>query len=242
MLLGYSLHWSHGVAPARIASGLWGQWYRHFVALFLLLCLAVLLALSRVGGLSVGVLGLGFADASVILLCVTLSVGPAVRLRPGLSPVMTWRRHLGIAVAAGAVMHILAFEALDLLALPKLFLDQVDGQIVLQKDEVAASSWIGLTALVYVIVLGITSNDFSQRLLGRAWKRVHGQSHTLFVLAVIHAALALYVLEESKGVLFPYALWIGAATTLGLQLADFIAAVRQSRDRKSTPGIIGKSK
>jgi hypothetical protein len=123
MLLGYSLHWFYGVAPARIASGLWGRWYRHFVALFPLLCLAVLFALSRGGGLNIGVLGLGFADASVILLCATMSIGPAVRLRPGLSPIMTWRRHLGIAVAAGAVMHILAFEVLDLWALPKLFLD-----------------------------------------------------------------------------------------------------------------------
>lgn len=233
MLLGYSLHRFQGTAPARVVSGLWGQWYRHFIALSLLLCLAVLFALSRGGELSIGVLGLGFADASVILLCVTLSIGPAVRLRPGLSPIMTWRRHLGIAVVAGALMHILAFEALDLLALPKLFLDQVDGRIVLQKDEVAAASWIGLTALVYVTVLGITSNDFSQRLLGRAWKQVHGQSHTLFVLAVIHSALALYVLEESKGVLFPYALWMGIATTLGLQLADFVATVRQSRKRKA---------
>jgi DMSO/TMAO reductase YedYZ heme-binding membrane subunit len=233
MLLGYSLHRFQGTAPARVVSGLWGQWYRHFIALFLLLCLAVLFALSRGGELSIGVLGLGFADASVILLCVTLSIGPAVRLRPGLYPIMTWRRHLGIAVVAGALMHILAFEALDLLALPKLFLDQVDGRIVLQKDEVAAASWIGLTALVYVTVLGITSNDFSQRLLGRAWKQVHGQSHTLFVLAVIHSALAVYVLEESKGVLFPYALWMGIATTLGLQLADFVATVRQSRKRKA---------
>lgn len=233
MLLGYSLHRFQGTAPARVVSGLWGQWYRHFIALSLLLCLAVLFVLSRGGELSIGVLGLGFADASVILLCVTLSIGPAVRLRPGLSPIMTWRRHLGIAVVAGALMHILAFEALDLLALPKLFLDQVDGRIVLQKDEVAAASWIGLTALVYVTVLGITSNDFSQRLLGRAWKQVHGQSHTLFVLAVIHSALAVYVLEESKGVLFPYALWMGIATTLGLQLADFVATVRQSRKRKA---------
>jgi hypothetical protein len=75
----------------------------------------------------------------------------------------------------------------------------VDSQIVLQKDEVAVASWIGLTALAYVTVLGITSNDFSQRLLGRAWKQVHGQGHTLLVLAVIHATLAVYVLEESRG-------------------------------------------
>jgi DMSO/TMAO reductase YedYZ heme-binding membrane subunit len=233
MLLGDKLHRFPAVVPVRLASGIWDQWRRHFIALFLLLCLAVLFALTRGGGLNVGVLGLGFADAAVVLLCVTLSIGPAVRLKPGLSPIMAWRRHLGIAVAAGALMHILAFEVLDLLAVPKFFLERIDGQIILQRDETAIASWIGLTALAYVTVLGITSNDFSQRLLGRAWKQIHGQSRTLFVLAVIHAAVGVYVISETKGVLFPYALWLGVATTLGLQLADFIATVRQSRRRRA---------
>lgn len=121
MSLGYSLHRFQGVSPLSLALGIWAQWYRHFIALFVLLCLAVLFALGRSGGLNVGVLGLGFADAAVILLCIALSIGPAVRLKPSLSPIVTWRRHLGIAVAAGAVMHILAFEALDILAVPKFF-------------------------------------------------------------------------------------------------------------------------
>lgn len=99
-----------------------------------------------------------------------------------------------------------------------------------------------MTALTYVTVLALTSNDFSQRFLGRAWSKVHERSRTLFVLAVIHAAIGVYVLSETKVILFPYFLWLGVSMTIGLELADIIATVRQSRRRRGDVQIHNQSK
>jgi hypothetical protein len=45
----------------------------------------------------------------------------------------------------------------------------------------SAANWVGLFALGYVLVLAATSNDFSQRLLGRVGSSRNGRrTHCLF--------------------------------------------------------------
>ncbi len=43
-------------------------------------------------------------------------------------------------------------------------------------------------ALGYALVLAATSNDFSQRRLGRGWRFLQRQAYTLFVLSWLHTA------------------------------------------------------
>ena len=95
--------------------------YRHLVVILALVPLAFLFTLTQDEPLSLGLLGLGFADAAVIILFLTMSIGPAVNLMPRLQPLLCWRRQLGIAVVVASGLHVAAFAASDWRALPGLF-------------------------------------------------------------------------------------------------------------------------
>ncbi len=203
------------------------HWYRHLVVILALVPLAFLFTLTQDEPLSLGLLGLGFADAAVIILFVTMSIGPAVNLMPGLKLLLCWRRQLGIAVAVASGLHVAAFAVGDLRALPGLFVEEVDGRVFLQADLISAVSWIGLAAFGYACVLAITSNDYSQRILKAAWYRMHGQSYTLFVLAIIHTLIGVYLVHEGRlSVVFISLMWVGLVSSISLRAADFVAGIR----------------
>jgi len=91
----------------------------------------------------------------------------------------------------------------------------------------AAANWVGLFALGYGVVLAATSNDFSQRLLGRGWKFTQRQTYTLFVLTWLHTAAFLLDLDR-----FPPAFtwfWMFTIVAVVTQMSGFIHTVRATR-------------
>jgi len=168
------------------------------------------------------------ADASVVLLCLTLMLGALARLIPRLRPFVPWGRELGIAmfVTAGIHVAILVGPDLDVVG----FFGRSTGVGFKFGDGMwAAANWVGLLALGYALVLAATSNDWSQRTLGRGWKFVQRQAYTLFVLAWLHAA-AFVVVGVGHGALLE--LWIFLALTIaavGAQFSGFVHTVRSPR-------------
>ena len=135
------------------------------------------------------------ADASVVLLCLVLMLGAGARLIPRLRRFAPWRRELGIAAAVTAGLHVLLVIGLDILTVSGLRIETIIGFFGEQRPDGfepsgvgEAANWVGLIALGYALVLAATSNDWSQRRLGRGWKLLHIQTYTLFLLVVLHTA------------------------------------------------------
>jgi sulfoxide reductase heme-binding subunit YedZ len=190
------------------------------------------------------------ADASVVLLCLVLMLGAGARLIPRLRRFAPWRRELGIAVVVTAGLHVLLVLAqnglaghkgglgLDILTVSGLRIETLIGVFFGEQDAPGglmpadiwdAANWLGLIALGYALVLAATSNDWSQRQLGRGWKFLHIQTYTLFLLVVLHTATyAVFGFYHAS--LFP-AWWLLGITlaVVAAQFAGFVHTVRGPR-------------
>lgn len=128
-----------------------------------------------------------FADASVVLLCLVLMLGPLARFVPRLRRLVPWGRELGIAMFVTAALHVA-------LIVPHLgesgWIENMFGSFS-GEGAVEAANSVGWLAFVVVLVLVATSNDLSHRVLGRGWKFVQRQAYTLFVLTVMHSVVWL---------------------------------------------------
>ena len=170
------------------------------------------------------------ADTSFVLLCLVLMLGPGARFVPRLRRFVPWSRELGIGMFVTASLHVL------LLVSPGRgwfsFGDLRDSLFgpngYIGPDNLwSAANWVGLFALGYALVLAATSNDFSQRLLGRGWKFTQRQAYTLFVLVWRHTAAFVVDLDR-----FPPAFtwfWMLTILVVVAQMSGFVHTVRSTR-------------
>jgi DMSO/TMAO reductase YedYZ heme-binding membrane subunit len=90
-----------------------------------------------------------------------------------------YRRFMGVAVFWLAIFHGIGYiNIYELSLLVALFLD------------ISSHYFFGAVGLICVIILGITSNTISVRLLKRTWVYVHWLAYPLLFLVLFHAALA----------------------------------------------------
>jgi DMSO/TMAO reductase YedYZ heme-binding membrane subunit len=177
---------------------------------------------------------IALADTSFVLLCLILMLAAVARYVPRLRRLVPWNRELGIGMFVTASLHVVilldysvgnqslfSFENLG-----EAFFRRSSGYLV--GDSLwTAANWVGLFALGYALVLAATSNDLSQRLLGRGWKFTQRQTYTLFVLTWLHTAAFLVDLDR-----FPPALtWFWMFTILAVvaQMSGFVHTVRSTR-------------
>jgi DMSO/TMAO reductase YedYZ heme-binding membrane subunit len=125
------------------------------------------------------------ADTSFVLLCLVLILGPAARFFPRMRKLVPWGRELGIGMFVTASLHVVLLldgylEPLTLFSFENLR-DAFFGPYgyIAADDLWTAANWVGLFALGYALILAATSNDSSQRLLGRGWKFTQRQTYTL---------------------------------------------------------------
>jgi len=171
------------------------------------------------------------ADVSLVLLCLILILGPVARFMPRVRPLVPWGRELGIGMFVTAGLHVLilldgGWDVLGFFFEINPFASSVEWRDVLKTDIWAAANWVGLVALGYALVLAATSNDWSQRLLGRGWKFLQRQAYTLFLLAWLHTVV-LVLLGHTAA----FVQWFFAFTTLAVvaQFAGFVHTVRSPR-------------
>lgn len=117
-------------------------------------------------------LGLG----ALILLLITLSMTPLQKLS-GWSGWMAVRRQLGLWCFAYGVLHLAAYAVFI------LGLDWSQLGVELRKRPYII---VGAIALLGLLLLALTSNRYSQRRLGKSWKKLHRLAYLILPLALLH--------------------------------------------------------
>lgn len=179
-------------------------------------------------------------DASVVLLALSLAVGPAGRLFPAVARIARWRRQLGIWTALTGLVHsvlvLWGWVAFDLGRLMGYeFVPQL-GRTARLEPGFGLANLMGLVALAWLLVLLATSSDRAVRRLGPGvWTWLQGFAHVVFYLVVLHAAYFLYmhytmsfhrsVPPEANGFRVP--LLVLAGVLLALQIASSVQGARQ---------------
>lgn len=118
-------------------------------------------------------------SAAVILILILLILSPLSALTRSrtLLSMMTLRRGAGILAAIMAIIHGVGY------------IDMGSLQILLGGvSTLSLAIGSGSIALVLMILL-LTSNDFSQKLLKKRWKTVQRLSYIALLFAVIHAVM-----------------------------------------------------
>lgn len=182
-----------------------------------------------------------FGDAAIVLLFVTLALGPAARLWRPLTKALPWRRETGIWSAVTALIHTILilngwvrwdwslFLGYELV--PQL------GRVARLEPGFGLANLVGLVALVWTLILAATSSDTATRLLGpAAWKWLHSGAYIVFYLAVLHTVYFLFIhFTPSFHRLPPPENWFRwpllamGVIVVGLQVAAFVKTVRRRR-------------
>ncbi|SDG40505.1 protein-methionine-sulfoxide reductase heme-binding subunit MsrQ [Pseudomonas seleniipraecipitans] len=117
-------------------------------------------------------LGLG----TLILLLITLCMTPLQKLS-GWSGWIAVRRQLGLWCFAYGVLHLIAYAVFI------LGLDWSQLAVELQKRPYII---VGAIALFGLLLLAVTSNRYSQRRLGKSWKKLHRLIYLILPLGLLH--------------------------------------------------------
>lgn len=177
-------------------------------------------------------------DASVVLLALSLAIGPAGRLFPVLSSLGRWRRQFGIWTALTGLLHTLLvlwqWVSFDLGRLMGYEFVPELGRTARLEPGFGLANLMGLVAMTWLLVLLATSSDRAVRRLGPAvWSWVQGFAHVVFYLVVLHAAYFLYMhytlsfhraVPEPNWFRLPLLLLAGAV--LALQIASSVRGAR----------------
>ena len=152
-------------------------------ALVALACLAPLLILvARIAGF--GSLGANpiqevlhtLGKTGLNLLLLTLAITPLRRLT-GLNWLVTLRRTLGLFVFGYILLHAVTYVVLDQgLMWSSLLVD------VTQRPYIT----VGVTALLLLVPLAVTSTNAMQRRLGKRWVKLHRSIYVIAILGVVH--------------------------------------------------------
>lgn len=137
-------------------------------------------------------------DASLVLLVVTLAVGPLARLWRGARPALPWRRETGIWFAVLAAVHtLLILNGWARWSVERFlgyeFIAEL-GRSARMEPGFGLSNLVGLVALVWALLLAATSSDRALRRLGpSSWKWLHNGAHVVFYLVVLHVGYFLFL-------------------------------------------------
>ncbi len=168
-----------------------------------------------------------FGAAAFVLLHVILSIGPLCRLDARFLPLLYNRRHMGVVMCLLALQHArLAttwyhdYGNLEPLASLLVSNTRITSFVSFPFE------WLGLAALVILVLMAATSHDFwLANLTAPGWKALHMGVYAAYALLVGHVTLG--ALQTETGLGLSLAVGIGAVWIVGLHLA----AARRERDR-----------
>ncbi|WP_245744695.1 ferric reductase-like transmembrane domain-containing protein [Aliiroseovarius sediminilitoris] len=183
-------------------------------------------------------------DMSIVLVALAMAIGPVSRLWRGSVRFLPYRRELGIYAILLALAHaaiiLFGWVTLDLMRLFGFEFHPGLQRYVMVNHGFALANLIGLLALLYGIILAVTSNDYSQRRLGNnVWKFIQQGTYILWWLTVLHTAyfLFLHFLDYHRQTPDPnWAQWpfvALVASVVALQFAASTATWRKSRLKRT---------
>jgi methionine sulfoxide reductase heme-binding subunit len=126
---------------------------------------------------------------SIIILSISLIIGPVNLLLKKKNPVSTYlRRDISITGGALAVIHSITGLFVHLRGKPWLyFLEKTGDGYSIRIDKFGMANYTGLIAALLIILLIIFSNDFLLKKLNPAkWKNIQRLSYLMFILILIH--------------------------------------------------------
>lgn len=130
---------------------------------------------------------------SIILLAVTLIVGPLNIIRGRNNPVSTdLRRDIGIWCGLIGIAHVIVGIQVHMGNIWLYFVKAVDGadKYVLRNDLFGFANYTGLLAGVVLLLLLLLSNDLSLRILKtKTWKNLQRWTYGGFVLILAHGVM-----------------------------------------------------
>jgi sulfoxide reductase heme-binding subunit YedZ len=177
----------------------------------------------------------GLAYASLVLLGLTLAIGPLARLSARLlGRLVPLRRELGVVGGVLALAHVAVSVKVHLewQWLRFFFTYAGERRTGVDLEPYGIASWLGLIALIFLVPLLLTSNDRAERFLGASgWKWVQGHSYTIFALVAFHTAIYLneaIAIRARQGE-FWRVFWIVVLLVIGLQWLAFLVTIARRR-------------
>ena len=153
-------------------------------------------------------------------LLITLAVTPARRLT-GIGPLLRFRRMLGLFSFAYVLMHFLSYALID----QRLDLAAI-GEDIIERPYIT----LGITALVLLVPLAVTSTNMMMRRLGRRWQLLHRLIYPVAILGVWH-----FYWQVKKDIVEPLAYAAILLVLLGYRLWVRRQRRRSSPSRTSGP-------
>lgn len=129
---------------------------------------------DRLGAEPVKALEHALGEAALYLLVAGLAITPLRRL-VGIN-LLKFRRAIGLACFFFVVMHLLTWAVLDVQRLDRVWADIVKRPYIT----------VGMAALLLMIPLAVTSNNWSMRRLGPVWRKLHLLVYPAAVLGGVH--------------------------------------------------------
>lgn len=190
-----------------------------------------------------------FGDASLVLVALSMGLGPLARFVRPVGYALRFRREFGIhgclLILVHAAIILVGWVQWDILRLfgfewhPELL------EYVMFQNGFGLANAIGLAALFLAIVLAATSSDFALRRLGlSAWKFLQMGVLPLWWLTVAHVAYFLFMhflsFHRETPAPNPLQFWfVGLVlVVLGLRSAAYVQTVRG----KINSGVTGQDK
>ncbi len=190
-------------------------------------------------------------DVSLVFLVLSLAIGPLAKLSSRFVRLNPWRREIGIWSAVWAMVHTLTildgWLKWDWLRFMGFEFIQEINRRARTEPGFGLSNLVGLVAIVFIVVLALTSSDIALRRLGsNSWKYLHQSANIILFLSVLHTAYFLFIQYEptfhrqptpENWFRLPFLLL--AMSLWGLQLAAFFKEVNSKKG--GTPKLGGKT-
>jgi sulfoxide reductase heme-binding subunit YedZ len=178
-----------------------------------------------------------FGDLSLFLLVIVILMGPLVRFVPSIQKIMIWRRSLGVWSGILAITHtIIILDGWVEWNLSRLFFIFTPfGKEWILHPGFALANAIGIIALLYYVILMITSNNVSIKILGNsAWNFLQKKTGTLYTLVLLHTFYFLFLHKPEnpnwlKGPFIAIIIFVLVVQIIGF----FITVQKRKKDKQS---------
>ncbi len=145
---------------------------------------------------------------ALIFLILTLAVTPLRKIF-GLNWLIQLRRMLGLYAFFYACLHFLCFYSLD-----RAFNFSSTIQEIIARKYI----WFGMTALLVMVPLAVTStNGMIKRLGGKRWRALHRLAYVAAICGVIH-----YYMQVKADVRLPLVFAAVLAILLGYRILEYL--------------------
>jgi sulfoxide reductase heme-binding subunit YedZ len=165
---------------------------KHHTALFMITGVLLFIFVKSIPGDDIKYLwSMGTGYVSIILLAITLLIGPMNIYAKKLNPVSTdLRRDVGIWCGLTGLAHLVVGIQVHMGNIWLYFFKVIQDEYKLRSDLFGFSNYAGLLAGMLLVVLLVLSNDISLKWLrSKRWKSIQRWNYLLFVLVLAHGIM-----------------------------------------------------